>query len=380
MLETQFAPAERAPETRVLDLNQLLSDIPILGEILRSVPDVLLFLNEHRQIVFANDAAFCFLGIEPTLDLLGDRPGEAFHCIHAKETEGGCGTTEFCQTCGAVQAILAAQRGRPDVKECRIAIQDSWDALDLKISTVPFEYDGEKFTICALQDISDEKRRRALERTFFHDVLNTAGGLQGYTELLLESEPDEMPEVATSVRTISRLLIEEIEAQRSLMAAEANQLSVKLGELQTNEITEELAVVYRRHEVAKGKTIMLAAESEPVTIQSDYTLLSRVLGNMLKNALEATSAGENVTIGARRDADQVEFWVSNPGFMPRDVQLQVFQRSFSTKGQGRGIGTYSIRLLVTRYLHGTVDFTSSQEQGTTFRVRLPRDIERFTEN
>jgi signal transduction histidine kinase len=380
MLETQFAPAERAPETRVLDLNQLLSDIPILGEILRSVPDVLLFLNEHRQIVFANDAAFCFLGIEPTLDLLGDRPGEAFHCIHAKETEGGCGTTEFCQTCGAVQAILAAQRGRPDVKECRIAIQDSWDALDLKISTVPFEYDGEKFTICALQDISDEKRRRALERTFFHDVLNTAGGLQGYTELLLESEPEEMPEVATSVRKISQLLIEEIEAQRSLMAAEANQLSVKLGELQTNEIIEELAVVYRRHEVAKGKTITLAAESETVAFQSDYTLLSRVLGNMLKNALEATSAGENVTIGARRDADQVELWVSNPGFMPRDVQLQVFQRSFSTKGQGRGIGTYSIRLLVTRYLHGTVDFTSSQEQGTTFRVRLPRDIERFTEN
>jgi len=60
--------------------------------------------------------------------------------------------------------------------------------------------------------------------------------------------------------------------------------------------------------------------------------------------------------------------------MPRNVQLQVFNRSFSTKGQGRGIGTYSIRLLVTRYLRGTVDFTSSKEQGTTFRARLPLEI------
>jgi sensor histidine kinase regulating citrate/malate metabolism len=126
--------------------------------------------------------------------------------------------------------------------------------------------------------------------------------------------------------------------------------------------------------VAKGKKIMLAEGSEAVTFRSDHALLSRVLGNMLKNALEATSAGENVAMGARRDADQLEFWVSNPGFMPRDVQLQVFQRSFSTKGEGRGIGTYSIRLLVTRYLHGTVDFTSSKEQGTTFRIRLPQDI------
>jgi signal transduction histidine kinase len=149
---------------------------------------------------------------------------------------------------------------------------------------------------------------------------------------------------------------------------------VNPGELRTNEILEELAVVYRRHEVAKGKKIALAAEAEALAFRSDYTLLSRVLGNMLKNALEATSAGESVTLGARHDADQVEFWVTNPGFMPRDVQLQVFQRSFSTKGQGRGIGTYSIRLFVTRYLQGTVDFTSSKELGTTFRVRLPREI------
>jgi len=373
MMETAFAPAERAPEMRVRDLHHLLSGIPLLQKILCSVPDVLLFLNENRQIVFANDAAFCFLGMEPTPDLLGNRPGEAFGCVHASETAGGCGTTEFCQTCGAVQAILAAQSGNSDAKECRIALKDSWDALDLMVSTVPFHYEGERFTICALQDISHEKRRHALERTFFHDVLNTAGGLRGYAELLLESEPEEVPEVATTVGKISRRLIEEIEAQRSLLAAEADELSVNLGELRTSEILEELAVVYRRHDVAKGKNIAIASDSENLVFQSDYTLLLRVLGNMLKNALEATSEKENVTLGARRDSDQVEFWVNNPAFMPRDVQLQVFKRSFSTKGAGRGIGTYSIRLLVSRYLCGSVDFESSQAQGTTFRVRLPRD-------
>jgi signal transduction histidine kinase len=352
----------------------MLSGIPLLEKILCSVPDVLLFLNEHRQIVFANNAAFCFLDMEPTPDLLGNRPGEAFGCVHATESAGGCGTTEFCQTCGAVQAILAAQRGNSDVKECRIALKDSWDALDLKVSTVPFEYEGEQFTICALQDISHEKRRRTLERTFFHDVLNTAGGLRGYVELLLESEAEEVPEVANTVGRISRQLIEEIETQKTLLAAESEGLSVNLEELRTKEILEELAVVYRRHEVAEGKSITVAAESESLAFRSDYTLLLRVLGNMLKNALEATPAQESVILGARRDADQVEFWVSNPSFMPRKVQLQVFKRSFSTKGSGRGIGTYSIRLLVSRYLRGTVDFTSSRAQGTTFRVHLPRGI------
>lgn len=372
--ETQFAPAERAPEPEVHNLFELLSGVPLLDEILGSVPDVLLFLNEHRQIVFANRATFCLLGIEPTLDVLGSRPGEALGCVHASETEGGCGTTEFCQTCGAVRAILAAQQGKSDVQECRIAIKESFDAVDFKVSTVPFHYDDELFTICAIQDISHEKRRRALERTFFHDVLNTAGGLQGYTELLQESEPDEVPEVAATVGDIAHRLIEEIETQRSLMAAEADELSLNPSDLRTKEVLEELAVAYRHHDVASGKTISVAAESENTRIRSDHTLLLRVLGNMLKNALEASSPGETITLGSKHDDEGVFFWVHNPAFMPREVQLQIFNRSFSTKGSGRGIGTYSIRLLVTRYLNGSVDFESSEENGTTFRVRLPQSV------
>jgi CheY-like chemotaxis protein len=59
--------------------------------------------------------------------------------------------------------------------------------------------------------------------------------------------------------------------------------------------------------------------------------------------------------------------------MPRDVQLQVFQRSFSTKGEpGRGLGTFSVKLLTGRYLRGSVHFTSSAEHGTVFTVTLPR--------
>jgi len=372
MVETEFAPAERAPEADVRGQHRSLSSIPFLKKLLDSVPDPLVFLNEHRQVVFANQAVFSYLGVEPTLDLLGKRLGEAFGCVHAVEREGGCGTTESCQTCGAVQAILAAQRGTPEIKECRITIQGSGDALDLKVSTVPFDYQGERFTVCGVQDISHEKRRLALERTFFHDVLNTAGGLRGFVELLLESEPEEVPEVANTVNRISRQLIEEIEAQRSLLAAEANRLSVNLVELDTKEILEELVVVYRRHEAAEGKKIEIAADCESSTFRSDHTLLQRILGNMLKNALEATSAKEKVTLGARGDGDRVELWVHNPTSMPRDVQLQVFERSFSTKGAGRGIGTYSMRLLASKYLGGAVDFTTSEADGTTFRVRLAR--------
>jgi sensor histidine kinase regulating citrate/malate metabolism len=82
-------------------------------------------------------------------------------------------------------------------------------------------------------------------------------------------------------------------------------------------------------------------------------------------------AGDTVTMGCKGLSGRVEFYVHNPANMPRSVQLQIFRRSFSTKGTGRGLGTYSIKLLSERYLRGVVGFESAPEAGTTFHASYP---------
>jgi len=67
----------------------------------------------------------------------------------------------------------------------------------------------------------------------------------------------------------------------------------------------------------------------------------------------------------------VRFTVHNPGEMPQEASLQVFQRSFSTKGTGRGLGTYSMKLLSEQYLQGKVGFSSTPEEGTLFFAEYP---------
>ena len=55
-----------------------------------------------------------------------------------------------------------------------------------------------------------------------------------------------------------------------------------------------------------------------------------------------------------------------------EVALQIFHRSFSTKGgYGRGLGTYGMKLLGEGVLGGSVGFESTEEGGTTFWFRLP---------
>jgi hypothetical protein len=69
----------------------------------------------------------------------------------------------------------------------------------------------------------------------------------------------------------------------------------------------------------------------------------------------------------------VEFVVCNPHTMTWGVQLQVFQRSFSVKEQGRGTGTHSVKLLMKEYLKGEVSFENVMNE-TVFRVSLPMVI------
>jgi signal transduction histidine kinase len=148
-------------------------------------------------------------------------------------------------------------------------------------------------------------------------------------------------------------------------------LVVLPGRLDPHALLVEAASQLRREELDEKKTIIVRPAVEALELVTDQRLLFRIVTNMIKNALEAT--GENCTITAGVDGTDsgVRVWVRNPGTMEREVQLQVFQRSFSTKGSSRGLGTYSIRLIGERYLKGSVGFTTSDREGTEFSITLP---------
>lgn len=373
-LETEFAPAERASEETIKNQVESILNASYLQKLYAAVSDIILILNKERQIVFFNPNLLDVVGKETAESICGMRVGEVLHCSHAFETKGGCGTTKFCKECGAVNAILSAQNGKPDLQECRITRKGSGDALDLKIRTSQLNVNNEEYTVVAVSDISHEKRRRVLERIFFHDIMNTAVGVRGLSELLTIAEEEQLDEFRDMIHSGSEKLVDEIKMQKDLVAAENNELQSNPVSVESIKFLKEIAEIYKRHEVAKDRNLQIDSNSVNITFQSDKTLLFRVIANMTKNALEASAQGDTVTIGCSQENDKIKFHVHNPSYMPQSVQLQVFQRSFSTKGAGRGLGTYSMKLLSERYLKGSVSFTSSKESGTTFFGIYPLSI------
>jgi len=371
-LSTKFAPAERASADQIARQARLFAGKKLLGLLPDVVPCILLAVNEFRQIVFANERFLELLSAQERQDgVLGQRVGEVLGCAHAFEEDSGCGTTEACSTCGAVHAVLSSLSGKADVKECRILRGPNAEALELRVWTTPVTIENEAFTILAALDIGHEKRRQSLEHIFLHDIYNVAYGLSWYTDFLKGAKPDQVEGYVDTLGRLCRQLIEEIDAQRILIRAETGELPWKPEPLHSLPLLQEAVELYRRHPVAQDRHLRLDPDAKDIPVVSDRTLLSRVLCNLIKNALEACRSGETVTAGCTKLDGQIEFRVHNPGVIPREVQLQIFQRSFSTKGPGRGVGTYSIKLLTERYLHGRVSFTSTPEQGTTFQVRYP---------
>jgi signal transduction histidine kinase len=375
-LATQYAPAERAAPEYLQEQARRFREHPLLQTILDGLPELVVILNEWRQIVFANGVILQALEAPDLETVLGLRPGEALHCIRARLTAGGCGTTEFCTTCGAVEAILLSLQGAQTARECRILYENEGEveAMDLLVWATPLEFNRERFTMFVVTDIGHEKRRRVLERLFFHDIANITSGLLGFAELLQEADAAESVRFSQEIVRLAERLISEISAQRELLAAENKELQVNPGRINSLAFLREIVNLYTHHEAAQDRHLHLDPEAADVSLESDPTLLGRVIGNMVKNALEACDPGDTVTLGCRAAAGGVEFWVHNPNFIPRKVQLQVFQRSFSTKAKDRGLGTYSMKLLSERYLQGKVRFKSSREEGTVFTAFYPESL------
>jgi hypothetical protein len=371
---TRFAPAERAPIEVVKKQVELFDNDEILTLFLSKIPAIFIILNKYRQVVYMNDGALEFSGLEELSSILGKRPGEIFGCIHHAVEEGGCGTAEACTYCGAINSVLLSQKGKPAVQDCRLTCGPDEIAFDLRVWASPLEYKGEKYTAVTIQDISDEKRRGVIERIFFHDILNTISGLSGRIQLMEKFEEKiDQDENLQRIKHLTNILIEEVRFHQILLAAENKDLILTLRKINSIELLNELKETHGTRTIATDKMILINQNSENIDFSSDHSLLMRVIGNMITNALEATPSSGTIKIGCMKKDNNIEFWVQNIGFLTPDVQSQIFQRSYSTKAANRGLGTYSMKLL-SSFLNGKVSFTSSKEDGTIFKVDFPLNM------
>ncbi len=373
-MDTFFASPVRAALSELSTEIEIVNHSPVVSGLLQAVGGLLAVLNENLQIVALNDAFLRALGVIDAEAALGLRMGEAMRCVHACEPPAGCGTTPYCATCGAAIAFVSSLgEEEPAERSCVLQAVRNGAAVDivLQVRAQVLRIGAARFVLVFAQDVTRQQQWAALERTFFHDINNLLCQLLCASELLSETNPSEL---AATIHQATVRLSQEVAVQRCLTAGGEGRLQARLRPVSVRQVFGELRPFFAMHPAAHGKALRLAEACEDETVTTDAALLLRVLSNMAINALEATEKGGVVKVWAERGEGRLTFCVWNAAAIPERVAMRIFQRNFSTKGQaGRGVGTYSMKLIGEKFLGGSVAFTSAPEQGTVFRFSLPME-------
>lgn len=347
---------------------------PVASGVLQAASGLVAIFNDQHEIIAVNDAFLAELGVEDPKQALGLKPGEALHCKYTAEAPKGCGSTEYCPTCGAAIA-LATARARKTTAEQICTLTATRDGVEqdyaFLVRAHPIEISHRQFVLVYLQDITEQQRRAALARSFYHDLNNLMMSLTGACALL---EDEHYPSGATSQiqRTATRLA-RELEIQRFLFLDEGADLQIRPQNIAVEALMKELESLCSRHPAARNRVLEFPAGIPDVSVSTDFSLCLRILSNMITNALEAGGPGDLVRVRADLRDDALVLSVWNRQIIPSNQQPRIFQRNFSTKNEpGRGFGTYSMKLFAEEYLDAHVEFDSGPE-GTEFRLLLSRD-------
>lgn len=141
-------------------------------------------------------------------------------------------------------------------------------------------------------------------------------------------------------------------------------------------VDKALSYVLKGLEGARGKDLEISKEAarERVAVLGDDVQLQQGFINVIKNAVEAMDGRGRLTV---RVGIYNVFWalveIADTGAgMPREVRARAFEPFFTTKRRGRGTG---LGLPIARRVFedhgGSVEVTSREGKGATFRIKLP---------
>ncbi|MDR0728900.1 MAG: PAS domain-containing protein [Prevotellaceae bacterium] len=265
----------------------------------------------------------------------------------------------------------------------QITIPTEREELQISLRVSQIRLKRGMMRLLALNNIGNELEIKEMEswirliRVMTHEIMNSIAPITSLSEIMLSvhrdndpTPPDNLPqttfEVFKTIHATASGLLSFVESYRRFT-------SVPKPKKQDFDLRTLLDKVHNLHEPAirESGIEMRVKLAEPIILCADESLISQVLINLVKNAIEACEPGSRETIilsADRTAAGHISVHVANSGQpIPPDILPHIFVPFFTTKSAGSGIGL-SVSRYIMRLHGGKLQHTLSKEGMTVFSL------------
>ncbi len=202
-----------------------------------------------------------------------------------------------------------------------------------------------------------------------HEVRNPLGGITLFLGLLKR-------EISGNLAALSHL--QRVENELGYLTRVVNDFldyarkrPLSLEQLDPRDEIEQIKLLTESECCQKNIQLDVEVAPDIKTVEWDRDRMRRVLHNLVRNAVQASSQGGRVVINLQVDSAWLSLTVQDKGCgIPREQHEKVFEPFFTTRQQGTGLGLSLAKQTVESH-GGTIRLDSSPESGTIITLRLP---------
>lgn len=203
-----------------------------------------------------------------------------------------------------------------------------------------------------------------------HEIRNPLGAIAASVELLRagDSLSEEEQKLCEIVERETARLNELVSDMLDLSRPRAPQKShVDLGAVTSD-------VVTLASKSGRGLDVNICYEGPgQVTVFADAAQIRQVVWNLLRNAVQASSAGDTVAVRIGSSAQEIVLEVCDHGpGISKEARARLFDAFFTTRSKGMGIGLAVVKRIIDDH-EFSIEVESIIDKGTTFRIRIPLD-------
>jgi len=221
--------------------------------------------------------------------------------------------------------------------------------------------------------------RTDLTNMLVHDLRSPLTAIIGYLGLI-ESQgargtPERLARYAKAAGESARTLTEMVSALLDIAKLQEGKLILRRTAVAPRALLQAAADLARPVAEQQQKALTVEGVETLPPVWGDAELLTRVLNNLVTNALKYTSPGGHIALSAIETGGEVEFAVSDDGpGIPAEALGRLFgkfeQVGAPPQGHGSGLGLYFCRMMVEAH-GGSIRVESEPGKGSTFRFTIP---------